>query len=143
MDKPITKHTEAFVEVARSYPEMFKYGAVGPYGTTEEFLSTFYYPLVQEEPGLLLFLLIDKTKPTSTTVGLVEEDGAVAGHLAYINSSTIYVFSRCSHVMLNAIGFMMHYALNILEQGGLGLRRVFWQVNELDKSLLRLVKIKG
>lgn len=45
--------------------------------------------------------------------------------------------------MSNAIGFMMHYALNILEQGGLGLRRVFWQVNELDKSSLRLVKIKG
>lgn len=92
VDKPITKHTEAFVEVARSYPKMFKYGAVGPYDTTEEFLSTFYYPLVQEEPGWLLFLLIDNTKPTSTTVGLVKEDGAVAGHLAYINSST---FSLC------------------------------------------------
>jgi RimJ/RimL family protein N-acetyltransferase len=99
----------------------------------------------------LLFLLIDKTKPASTTVGLEGDEGAVAGHLTYINSSAYnlsteigYIcvlppFQR-THVTSNAVGLMMQYALNCPEQGGLGLRRVFWQANELNQPSRRLAE---
>jgi len=102
----------------------------------------------------MLFLLIDKTKPASTTVGLEGEDGTVAGHLAYINSSvfnlsteigyicTLPPFQR-THVTSNAVGLMMHYALDLPEKGGLGLRRVFWQANELNKPSRRLAERMG
>jgi RimJ/RimL family protein N-acetyltransferase len=38
---------------------------------------------------------------------------------------------------------MMHYLLDIPERGGLGLRRVSWQANELNKPSLRLAERMG
>ncbi|KXN83249.1 hypothetical protein AN958_01654 [Leucoagaricus sp. SymC.cos] len=153
--EPSTKHVEAFVEAARPYPEVYKYLAgVGPYDTNEEFLETFYNPIVQEDPSYMLFLLIDKTKPASTTVGLEGEEGAVAGHLAYINCSApnltaeigyiciLPPFQR-THVTSNAVGLMMQYTLNLPDRGGLGLRRVFWQANELNEPSRRLADRMG
>ncbi|KAJ3569559.1 hypothetical protein NP233_g4966 [Leucocoprinus birnbaumii] len=153
--EPIPKYTEAFVKASKSYPDAFKYlGAVGPYETSGEFLTTFYYPIMQDQPGFMLFLLLDKTKPASTTIGVEGEEGALAGHLAYINSSAFnlateigYIlvlppFQR-THVTSNAIGLMMHFALDLPDRGGLGLRRVFWQCNELNEQSKRTAERMG
>ncbi|KAJ3569665.1 hypothetical protein NP233_g4902 [Leucocoprinus birnbaumii] len=150
-----TKHAQAFVEAALPYPDVFRYiAAVGPYNTTEELLSAFYHPIAQNDPGFVLFLLIDKTKPASITRGIDGEEGAIAGHLAYMTSSApnlateigyiiiLPPFQR-THVTSNAVGLMMHYALDLPDRGGLGLRRVFWQANELNIPSRRLAERMG
>jgi len=137
------------------YSEVFNYLPVGPYSTPEELIETFYEPIIHKNPGFILFLILDKTKTSSTpSIKIEGEDGAIAGHLAYINSSTAnlateigYIlilppFQR-THVTSNAVGLMMHYALDLPDRGGLGLRRVFWQANALNTASRRLAERMG
>lgn len=134
------------------YPEVFKYIPVGPYATLEEFMGTFYEPIVHKNPGFALFLVLDKTRPCTTPSTRIEgEDGSVAGHIGYISSSApnltteigyiiiLPPFQR-THVTSNAVGLMMHYALDLPDRGGLGLRRMFWQASAMNTPSRRLAE---
>jgi RimJ/RimL family protein N-acetyltransferase len=117
-------------------------------------LTSFYNPIIHKNPGFVLFLLIDKTRTPSTSGGITGEEGAIAGHMAYMNTSEKnlateigYVlilppFQR-THVTSNATGLMMHYMLDTPERGGLGLRRVFWQTNALNLASRRTAERLG
>ena len=89
----------------------------------------------------MLYAVIDKTKPTPSPTN--DQEGALAGVIGYLNSSVEHesteigfviilpAFQR-THVTSNAIGLLLHYALDAPEQGGLGMRRVQWQANSVN-----------
>lgn len=47
-----------------------------------------------------------------------------------------------THVASNAVGILLHYALDTAPHG-LGLRRVVWQANELNEPSVRLAQRMG
>ncbi|KAF9449219.1 acyl-CoA N-acyltransferase [Macrolepiota fuliginosa MF-IS2] len=150
-----SRHAKPFFDAVLPYPEVFNYLPGGPYATPEEVSTTFFVPVIHKNQGNVLFLLIDKTKKASPSSAQFEgEDGAIAGHLAYINSSPVNLateigwililppFQR-THVTSNAVGLMMHYALDLPDRSGLGLRRVCWQANALNLPSRRLAERMG
>lgn len=98
----------------------------------------------RKEVGSVLFAIFDKIRPPSGDCKSGEGvAGTLAGALGYINSSpanlcieigTLVVlppFQR-THVAPNAVGLLLHYALNLPSHpalAGLGLRRVVWLTN--------------
>lgn len=93
---------------------------------------------------MILYAVIDKTLPKSKE----DEDGALAGILAYMNTSAVNLsteigcvitlpsFQR-THVTSNAVGLLLQYALEPASGGGLGLRRVQWQTSSMNTSSIR------
>lgn len=121
----------------QSSPHLYDYLPYGPFQTLEEFYKTFYDSRIKDDTGSVLFAVYNKNGKREI----------LAGSLAYLNSSaphlaveighivTFPAFQR-THVTSNAVGLLMHYALDPPSAGGLGLRRVFWQANALnDKSV--------
>lgn len=102
------------------------------------------------EPTRMLYAVIDKKHPKSVE----DESGALAGVIAYMNSSasnlstelgfvvTLPSFQR-THVTSNAIGLLLQYALEPGVAGGLGLRRVQWQCNSLNEASKRTAARMG
>jgi len=153
-----SKHTKPLFEAALPHPEAFHYLPVGPFTSPNDVISSFYEPIIHNNPGFILFILIDKTRrplvSDAETREAVLGEGTIAGHMAYINASPhnlaieigyiliLPPFQR-THVTSNAVGLMMHYALDLPGRGGLGLRRVFWQANALNKPSMRLAERMG
>jgi len=55
---------------------------------------------------------------------------------------TLPAFQR-TYVTSNAVGLLLHYALDTPSAGGLGLRRVFWQANALNEKSVRAAQRMG
>lgn len=105
----------------------------------------------RQRPGYLLYAIIDTTKPSS---GPECSEGAFAGALDYTNTSTqnlaieigaVMIFPpfQRTHVATNAVGLMLKHALDLPDQGGLGLRRVVWQADNLNKASIGLAERMG
>ncbi|KAL8946390.1 MAG: hypothetical protein Q9183_007912 [Haloplaca sp. 2 TL-2023] len=100
----------------------------------------------------MLYAVIDKTKPTSCPTN--DPEGALTGVIGHLNSNvehksaeigfviTLPAFQR-THVTSNAIGLLLHYALDTPEQGGLGLRRVQWQANSVNELSRKVAERMG
>ena len=98
----------------------------------------------------MLFAVIDKTGPPTAE----DAEGTLAGVIGYINSSvdhlltevgmaiTLPPFQR-THVTSNAVGLMMQYALDPVEKGGLGLRRLQWQANSINAASRHVAEKMG
>eukprot|EP01055_Gregarina_sp_Pseudo9_P002141 Gregarina_sp_Pseudo_9__2140@NODE_2495_length_979_cov_148_284043_g2296_i0_p1_GENE_NODE_2495_length_979_cov_148_284043_g2296_i0NODE_2495_length_979_cov_148_284043_g2296_i0_p1_ORF_typecomplete_len266_score54_69Acetyltransf_3/PF13302_7/2_1e13Acetyltransf_10/PF13673_7/0_15_NODE_2495_length_979_cov_148_284043_g2296_i090887 len=158
------KHHELFFLASKPYPELFKYLSSGPFESAQDLVDNFYMPNIHRPRGSLLWLVVDKTQqkedvsPTHLTVWLPE--GALAGCIGFVNSSamhskteigyviTLPPFQR-THVTTNAVGLLMHYALDLpLPEGhtgpaydgavpligGNGLRRCQWQADATNES---------
>lgn len=92
-----------------------------------------------------LFAVFDTTQPSG------EE---MAGVIAYTNAApvqmsidigpliTFHKF-RGSHVTASAVGLLTHYALDLPQAGGLGLRRVVYHANALNTGSIRLAERLG
>jgi len=116
----------------------------GPFQTEQDFNTNFLQAVVHPDPGIVLFAIIDKTKPSSAA----DEEGALAGIISYMNSSSVnlcteigYIvilpsFQR-THVNSNTVGLLLQYALELPSQGGLGLRRVQWQCSSMNAPSMR------
>ncbi|KAK7462309.1 hypothetical protein VKT23_007910 [Stygiomarasmius scandens] len=137
-------------KVAASSKEdrLWKYLPYGPFGHGADLVQRFWEPAFRGNPSQLLFVAFDKTKP--------DENGqpSLAAIMGYINTAKgdlwteigfIVVFPEFqrTHVTSNAIGLLMHYALDLPEDGGLGLRRVQWQANKLNAPSLGLAQRLG
>ena len=127
-------------------------------------MENFYEPFIRKNPGHILFAIFDKTKRNTNAVGdgnrtVPEEEypnEAFAGLTGLINSSpidlvaevgpvlTLPPFQR-THISSNAAGLLLEYTLNSPSESppGLGLRRVVWQANVLNKSSVRLAERLG
>ena len=122
----------------------------GPFGTEQDFNTDFLQTIVHPDPGLVLFAIIDKTKPSSAA----DEEGALAGIMSYMNTSSVHLsteigyivilppFQR-THVNSNAVGLLLQHALESPSQGGLGLRRVQWQCSSMNAPSIRAAERMG
>ncbi|TFK38332.1 acyl-CoA N-acyltransferase [Crucibulum laeve] len=144
-----SKHAENFIKQATQYPEIFDYLPFGPFSSVEDFIDNLVEVRIHKDPGYILLAVFDKTKSTSDA-----PDGAFAGLMGLINTSPINLatevgcimilppFQR-THISSNAVGLLLHYALDLPSAGGLGLRRVFWQANSLNTKSIRLAERMG
>ena len=94
--------------------------------------------------------MYDKTKSPETG----HPDGALAGIIGYTGAIPAWLVTEIgpvltspqfqrTHVTSHAIGLLLHYALDLPADGGLGLRRVEWQSTELNKGSLRAAERMG
>jgi hypothetical protein len=117
----------------------------------------------QRDPSTLPLLIIDKTRPDTSELGL---GGAVSGMVSYLQTSTANLVSFVSvvlvflmltirvqstwigfvvilksaqrtHVTTNACGLLLQHALDPPSRGGLGLRRVQWTCDAANMSSQR------
>ena len=84
----------------------------------------------------------------------MEDNSALAGLIGLLNSSPTNLaieigfimilpsFQR-THVTSNAVGLLLHYALDLPVDGGLGLRRAVWQANALNEASVRSAERMG
>ncbi|KAF4618685.1 hypothetical protein D9613_009799 [Agrocybe pediades] len=142
-----SEHAEPFIEQCLLYPSVFENLPFGPFKDAHDLTTNYFIPHVQSNPGYLMFLIWDKTKPSS----LPGAPGSIAGMMGYLNTSSINLsteigciiifppFQR-THVTSNAVGLLLNYALNLpsRQAGALGLRRVFWQTNSMNQASVRL-----
>jgi RimJ/RimL family protein N-acetyltransferase len=143
-------HAEGFFAKVESCPQLFDYLPYGPFNTIEE-LNGLLESRIRQDPASLLFVVYDKT---NAVCGSTNNDGLLAGCIGFLNSSaenlaveighivTLPAFQR-THVTSNAIGLLLHYALDPPSAGGLGLRRVAWQSNALNGKSVKAARRMG
>ena len=121
----------------------------GPFSAEQE-LHDYIEKIARPDRGTILFAVIDKTRNRSRE----DDEGAIAGMIAYKNTSTANLSTEISyvitlppfqrtHVASNAVGLLLQYALEPPSNGGLGLRRVQWQANSLNVASLRTAEKMG
>jgi len=93
---------------------------------------------VQASPAVLVFAVLDKTKPEAPLAGLIGLLNTSANNLSTELGwlITLPAFQR-THVTNNAIGLLLTWCLDSPAQGGLGLRRVQYQSNPENAASVR------
>ncbi|TFK25835.1 acyl-CoA N-acyltransferase [Coprinopsis marcescibilis] len=142
-------HAKQLFDQCQQFPEIFTWLPFGPFTTLAGLEIGFIEDTIRKDDKRLLFAIFDKTKASAEYSG-----GAFAGAIAYINSSPaafateigcvmiLPPFQR-THVASNAVGILLKYALDLPSEGGLGLRRVFWQANKFNKPSVWLADRMG
>ncbi|KAF8057597.1 acyl-CoA N-acyltransferase [Lyophyllum atratum] len=142
-----SKHAKAFYAIPRP---SYDYLPFGPFDIVQDFISSFLENRIHADPGCVLFAVYDKTKASETG----HPDGALAGAMGFCNASAPNLaveiafvlispkFQR-THVTSNAIGLLLHYALDLPEAGGLGLRRVVWAASPLNEPSIKAAERMG
>ncbi|GLB42674.1 putative acetyltransferase (GNAT) domain containing protein [Lyophyllum shimeji] len=142
-----SKHADAFYAIPRP---SYDYLPFGPFDTVDEFISDFLEARIHAEQSCMLFAVYDKTKASETG----KADGALAGAIGFCNASASNLAAEIAfvlispkfqrtHVTSNAIGLLLHYALDLPEAGGLALRRVVWQASPLNEPSLKAAERMG
>lgn len=147
-----SKHAQLFIEQATLYPQIFDYLPFGPFKDVGDFLTNLVELRIRGDPGYILFVVYDKTRPACSS----DHPGALAGLIGLLNSSlpnlltevgfvVIFPPFQRTHVTSNAVGILLKFTLNLPSQqpGALGLRRVIWQANALNKASVRLAERMG
>jgi len=147
-----SKHAHLFIEQASLYPEIFDYIPFEPFKDVDDFLTNFIEPVFRANPGFILFVVYDKTKRACSS----GHPGALAGLIGLVNTSatnllteigcvTIFPPFQRTHVTSNAVGILLNFCLNLpsRQPGALGLRRVIWQANVLNKPSVRSAERLG
>ena len=121
-----------------------------PSVSTESFITGFIENTVRPNRQMVLYAVIDKTRPPTS----VDKEGALAGFLAYLNMSpanqsteigyviTLPQFQR-THVTSNAVGLLLNFALNTTAEGCLGLRRVQLRTSMANYTSIRTAEELG
>lgn len=127
----------------------WNYLSYGPFESTEEFVQEFWENGMKANPTSTTFTILDKVRPLA-----VNGEPVIAGMVSYINSSdtdacteigfvvVLPQFHR-THVTSNMVGLLMHYALDLPEAGGLGLRRLQWVCNTKNYPSLKVAERMG
>ncbi|TFK28126.1 acyl-CoA N-acyltransferase [Coprinopsis marcescibilis] len=141
-------HSKAFYATYSQHPELGTYLPV-PWTSYPAMLTSFE-PFFRANPQNLPLAIIDKTKlPPLQSESEPESsesedhrisanlDRCLAGMIGFVNSDPLFLSIEIGPVIIlpnwhrtfvssHAIGLLMGYALNLPEEGGLGLRRVQW-----------------
>ncbi|KAG6333742.1 hypothetical protein ID866_5343 [Astraeus odoratus] len=145
-------HAQLFYDGIVEHPQVFNYMSTGPWSTFDDFLEDYIENTFRKDPSRVLFAIIDKTRTPSP--GTLPSKADFAGALSYINTSSVnltteigYIvilppFQR-THVNTNACGLLMLYALDLPNDGGLGLRRVQWQASHRNTPSITAAKRLG
>ncbi|KAK0218682.1 acyl-CoA N-acyltransferase [Armillaria fumosa] len=140
----ISVHTRLLV-TACSGESLYDFVPFGPFKDEEEFIASFWNKRMKDDAGMTMFAVYDITKP---------DESAYAGVIGYLNSSAEDLVAEIgfviiapafqkTHVTSNAVGILMKYALDMPEDGGLGLRRVVWQASAANIPSVRTAKRMG
>ncbi|KAG2749824.1 GNAT family acetyltransferase [Suillus brevipes Sb2] len=143
-------HSSPFISIVSARPELWAHMPTGPFQTVQDFDTNFLEAVVHRDPGMVLFAIIDKTKPPSGADG----EGELAGMMSYTGSSSVNLCTEIgfiiilpqyqrTHVNSNAVGLLLQYALEVPSQGGLGLRRVQWQCSSVNAPSIRAAERLG
>jgi len=152
-------HADVFFNGSYPHPELYTYMSFGPYTAVSDLLNEFIQGRIHRSPAETLFAIIDKTRiPPSASIksdtSQVDLQKSLAGVVGFLNTSTTNLsteigfvmvlppFQR-THVTTNAVGLLLHYALDLPTAGGLGLRRVQWQANSSNASSIRSAERLG
>ncbi|KAF8317948.1 acyl-CoA N-acyltransferase [Clavulina sp. PMI_390] len=149
----ISKHADIYVNALKGHDEAFRwlpYPAFASIADVETFMQTWVIP----DSGLFLFAIKDKTRSTSPDVQGVVTEETFAGVMTLMSGSVqaataelghILILPKCqrTHVLTNACGLLLQYALSRTEEGGLGLRRMQWQANEANGPSVAAAKKLG
>ncbi|KAK6511612.1 hypothetical protein TWF481_000527 [Arthrobotrys musiformis] len=145
-----TLHSEDFIDGAKCYPEIWTHGPVGPFESADKFNTDFIDTFVRPKTDMLLYAVVDKSKPPTTA----DKEGALAGLIALLSTSptnlcteigfvvTLPQFQR-THVTSNAVGLLLGLALDPPNQGGLGFRRVQWMTSSVNHASIATAEKMG
>ncbi|KAI0795852.1 acyl-CoA N-acyltransferase [Abortiporus biennis] len=127
-------HGEPFFEETRRHPEIYDYLSFGPFDEYSTFTNLVLNGRIQTDPGIILFAVLDKEINSSLTfagvIGLLNTVPAnLSTEIGFV--ITFPVFQR-THVTTNMVGLLLEWCFGLRRDGGLGLRRVQWQTNELN-----------
>ncbi len=156
-------HGKEYFEATLPAPEIYDFLPFGPYTSSEAFIDEVIYPRVQKDPGIILFAILDKTKPRpppeknregAKPEKLEVTEGSFAGVIGLLNTKPnnlateigfviIFPEFQRTHVTTNATGLLLQWCLNLPKEGGLGLRRVQWQTNNLNDASKRAAERVG
>src|SRR5882757_3144033 len=151
-----SKHANLFIDRALSYPEIFRYISFGPFRSAEDFVEKFYEPYARQNTGCILFAIFDQTKrhtslnddhPRLKVQGEEDSDEAFAGLIGLCNTSPTNLVTEIgpvfilppfqrTHIASNSTGLLLEYTLNLPSENppGIGLRRVIWLADTLNKA---------
>ncbi|THU89455.1 acyl-CoA N-acyltransferase [Dendrothele bispora CBS 962.96] len=152
-----SEHVEEVFEASQD-DRLWSYLPCGPFKTCTDF-QNFWENRICARNAEILFVIFDKTtssdNPKEAGSKTSSESGLVtAGLIGYVETSAIDLcteiglvvifpaFQR-THVASNAVGLLMHHALNLPEKGGWGLRRVQWQANTMNVNSIKLAERMG
>ncbi|KAH8832860.1 acyl-CoA N-acyltransferase [Flagelloscypha sp. PMI_526] len=147
-----SRHAEEFFNQSGSQSQIYEYLPFGAFSSTEDFLQKLWYGRIEPNPECMLFAIIDKSWPPKDSS--IDEDGVMAGIIGFLdtqpaNLSTeigfviIHPAFRRAHIASNSVSLLLHFALDLPEDGGLGLRRVGWKAHELNQSSVGVAKRLG
>ena len=123
---------------------------IGPFPSTELFFTEFIEGIVRPNCHMMLYAVIDKTRPPTS----VDMEGALAGFLAYTGASVVHQSTEIAcvvilppfqrtHVTSNAVGLLLNFALNTTAEGCLGLRRVQWRASTANPASVQVAEKFG
>ncbi|KAJ5662498.1 Acyl-CoA N-acyltransferase [Penicillium maclennaniae] len=128
---------------------------VGPFDSAIAFKEAFLEGpstsiLSFSNPESLAFAIIDKTRAPSPE----DSEGELAGTVSFIRTSPVHLCTEIgfivilppyqrTHVARNAVGLALQLALNPVERGGLGLRRVDWRASTSNLASAKLAEKMG
>ncbi|KAJ4488222.1 acyl-CoA N-acyltransferase [Lentinula aciculospora] len=142
-----SKHAKDLVEGFGQ--NTWNYLSYGPFASVEQFVEEFWEKGMRTNPATTSFTILDKASPLT-----INGEITIAGIVSYINSSDqdacteigfviiLPQFQR-THVTSNMVGLLMHYALDLPEEGGLGLRRLQWVCNTKNAASLKVAERMG
>lgn len=149
------QHINTFFNLSSPHPEIYAHMPPGPFTTAASLQSEFHTPsttniLSLSNPESFAFAIIDKTRPPSQE----DPEGELAGTLSYIHTSPIHLSTEIgfivilppyqhTHVAKNAVGLACQYALDGVEKGGLGLRRLDWRASTRNEASVGLAERMG
>lgn len=142
-----SKHLDPFFAIPSP---SYEYLPWGPFVTSDEFNTTLFQGRIQPSQACVLFAIYDKTKAPETGT----PDGELAGVIGLCDASAANLRAEVAFVMIspkfqhthvttNAVGLLLHYALDLPSEGGLGLRRVVWKANSLNTASIRVARRMG
>ncbi|KAJ7591533.1 acyl-CoA N-acyltransferase [Mycena floridula] len=114
---------------------------MGPFESLEDFLQFVTAKFHLQDSTL--FAILDKTKG-EVLAGLIGCLYGSANDLS-VELGPVIVFPafQKTFVASNAVGILLHYALDLPVDGGLGLRRVQWFANVMNTSSVRAAERMG
>ncbi|KAJ6606885.1 acyl-CoA N-acyltransferase [Mycena sp. CBHHK59/15] len=135
-----SEHAEPFFAAASTNDNLFAYLPWGPFASAKDFVATVIDGRIQPDPGMLLFAVFTADE-LAGIIGLLDTSATnLSTEIGFV--ITLPRFQR-THVTSNAVGLLLHCALDAPAAGGLGLRRVAWKANVANVQSVRAAERMG
>lgn len=149
------KHGDRFFDLSSPHPSIYSHIPIDAIDSAVAFKKVFLEGpptgiLSFSNPESFSFAIIDKTRAPSPE----DPEGELAGTVSFTRTSPVHLCTEVgfivilppyqhTHVARNAVGLFLQLALNPLEQGGLGLRRVDWRASTSNLASAKLAEKMG